>query len=466
MRAISLQKLRQVAGAAPSDSPRDAEIFISAVCTDTREMQPRSLFVAITGERFDGHEFISQAAAAGAVAALVDRLPAAPPRGMHLIHVHNARAAMGKLARFVRQQMRARVIAVAGSNGKTSTKHLIDAALCDPLRGSISPKSYNNDIGVPLSIFPADPHDDYLVLEIGTNHPGEVRNLSRIALPDIAVITNCSAEHLEGLVDLEGVRRENASLIEGLAPGGLLLVNGDDPELLKAIEAFKGRRITFGFAEHNHLRATHIVCDDTGVRFRVNRIEEPAFVPLLGKHSAANALASIAIGRELGLSDHQILANLRQAKPAEMRLILETCGEVRLLNDAYNANPASVKAALEMLAGLPAGRRVAVVGEMRELGAASESLHREIGRFIAKNFPPDLLICVGPMGETIAAEARLNGLNGDRVEYFPDAAAACAVTRRLRRGDLVLLKGSRAVRLETVARAIQAENVSPGSRTS
>jgi UDP-N-acetylmuramoyl-tripeptide--D-alanyl-D-alanine ligase len=465
MKPLSVQEIRDaVHGRLLASHPTRQPVV--AVCTDTRRMDPSCLYIAIKGDNFDGHHFLPAAAAGGAIAALVQDAPPDALPNVTMIQVPDTRAAMGKLATHVRRQMRAKVIGVAGSNGKTSTKHLIDAALCDPLRGSISPKSYNNDIGVPLSIFPADPHDDYLVLEIGTNHPGEVRNLSRIALPDIAVITNCSAEHLEGLIDLEGVRRENASLIEGLAPGGLLLVNGDDPELLKAIEAFKGRRITFGFAEHNHLRATHIVCDDTGVRFRVNRIEEPAFVPLLGKHSAANALASIAIGRELGLSDHQILANLRQAKPAEMRLILETCGEVRLLNDAYNANPASVKAALEMLAGLPAGRRVAVVGEMRELGAASESLHREIGRFIAKNFPPDLLICVGPMGETIAAEARLNGLNGDRVEYFPDAAAACAVTRRLRRGDLVLLKGSRAVRLETVARAIQAENVSPGSRTS
>jgi UDP-N-acetylmuramoyl-tripeptide--D-alanyl-D-alanine ligase len=466
VRPVSLQKLRQVVSADQGIPSREVDVFISAVCTDTRQMLPHSLFVALTGDRFDGHEFLAQAAAGGAVAALVDRLPSAPPRGMHRVHVNNARTAMGRLARFARQQLRARVIAVAGSNGKTTTKHLIGAALHPPLRGTMSPKSYNNDIGVPLAIFPAEPMHDYLVLEIGTNHLGEVHNLTRIALPDIAVITNCSAEHLEGLGNLEGVRRENASIIDGLSPGGLLLVNGDDPDLIKAVEPYQGRRLTFGTSERNDLRATDIVCDDSGVTFRINRIDEPAFVPLLGKHSAVNALASIAIGRELGLSDRQILSNLRKATGPEMRLVLETCGEVRLLNDAYNANPASVKAAVEMLAALPAGRRVAVVGEMRELGAESESLHREIGRFIARYFPPDLLICVGPMGETIAAEARLNGLNGDRVEYFPDAAAACAVARRLRRGDLVLLKGSRAVRLETVARAIHAENVPSGSTPS
>jgi UDP-N-acetylmuramoyl-tripeptide--D-alanyl-D-alanine ligase len=458
MRPISLTQLRHVTGAEVISSPREEGIFVHSVCTDTREMREQSLFVALTGERFDGNEFLSQAAAGGAIAALIDRVPAAPPLRMHLLKVENVRSAMGRLARFVRQQMRGRVIAVAGSNGKTSTKHLIGAVLRDPLYGTISPKSFNNDIGVPLAIFPADPMQDYLVLEIGTNHPGEVSNLTAIAMPDIAVITNCSAEHLEGLGDVDGVRRENASLIEGLSPGGLLLVNGDDPQLVRAVEGFQGRRVTFGFLPGNDLQVTEIACNDSGVRFKVNQIDETVFVPLLGRHTAANALAAIAVGREMGMSDHKMIENLAQARGPEMRLELEEWGEVRVLNDAYNANPASMKAAIETLAGLPAtGRRVAVVGEMRELGAASESLHREIGRFIAEDFPPDLLVCVGPMGEMIAAEARRSGLAGDRVEYFPDAAAACAVTRRLRRGDLVLLKGSRAVRLETVARAIQAD---------
>ncbi|MGA3065553.1 MAG: UDP-N-acetylmuramoyl-tripeptide--D-alanyl-D-alanine ligase [Tepidisphaeraceae bacterium] len=458
MRPISIAQLRRACGAEAGDFPREAGAFVHGVCTDTRDMKRQSLFVALSGERFDGHEFLAQAAAAGAIAALVERIPAAPPRGMHLLRVENTRTAMGRLARQVRQQMRGRVIAVAGSNGKTSTKLLIGAVLRDPLWGTVSPKSFNNDIGVPLAIFPADPMQDYLVLEIGTNHPGEVKNLAEIALPDIAVITNCSAEHLEGLGDENGVRRENVSLIDGLAPGGLLLINGDDPQLAEAVRDYRGRRVTFGFSAGNDLRATEIVCDESGVRFKVNQFDEPAYVPMLGRHSAANALAAIAVGRELGLSDRKILENLAQARGPEMRLELADCGDVRLLNDAYNANPASMKAAIETLAGLPAtGRRVAVVGEMRELGEASESLHREIGRFIAVDFPPDLLVCVGKMGQAIAAEARRNGLADDRVEYFADAAAACAVARRLRRGDLVLLKGSRAVRLETVARAIEAD---------
>ena len=186
--------------------------------------------------------------------------------------------------------MRSKVIAVAGSNGKTSTKHLIDAALSGKLRGSISPKSYNNDIGVPLAILPADPTQDYLVLEMGTNHPGEIKILSDMALPDIAVITNCGAEHLEFLGSLAGVCRENADIVSGLNPKGVLIVNGDDPGLLKAVDGTRAMRITFGFSESNDLFATNIECDDKGVHFNLNKSKRRIFVPMLGRHNACNAL--------------------------------------------------------------------------------------------------------------------------------------------------------------------------------
>src|SRR6185503_13562141 len=197
MKPLTLQQIRQTVGgnaltAIPADVP-----LISAVCTDTRRMEKSSLFIALRGEKFDGNDFIPQAAAGGAIAALVDHPPATILPNVHLIQVPDTRKAMGKLASRARQDLIGKVVAVAGSNGKTSTKHLIDSALCGKLRGSISPKSFNNDIGVPLTIFPASPLDDYLVLEMGTNHPGELVVLAKMARPDIAVITNCGAEHLE-----------------------------------------------------------------------------------------------------------------------------------------------------------------------------------------------------------------------------------------------------------------------------
>ncbi|MGE5610761.1 MAG: UDP-N-acetylmuramoyl-tripeptide--D-alanyl-D-alanine ligase, partial [Bacillota bacterium] len=318
------------------------------------------------------------------------------------------------------------------------------------------PKSFNNDIGVPLAIFPADPRQDYLVLETGTNHPGELRVLTNIALPDMAVITNCSAEHLEGLGDLMGVRREEASIIEGLNPKGLLVVNGDDPQLLEAVSLYPGNRITFGLNTTNDLYATDIRCDFKGITFRLNGRREVS-IPLLGRHVACNALAAIAVARRLGLTEDEIVANLASAHGPEMRLQLTTAGGVRVLNDAYNANPASMQAAIETLCSLETpGRRIAVVGDMRELGDTSDHFHREIGQFIAKHqIHVHHLFCIGEKASLIAESARKEGFPDDRVHSFANAAAACpSILDQIRPDDLVLLKGSRAMRLETVAQAV------------
>src|SRR5438874_8999765 len=261
MKALTIHQIKQaVAGKALTPIPPTVPP-ITAVCTDTRRMEPGCLFIAISGEKYNAHDFLPHAAKGGAIAALVERMPPTTLPNVHLIQVENTRHAMGKLASYVRRHMRAKVIAVAGSNGKTSTKHLIDAALCGKLRGSISPKSFNNDIGVPLAIFPADPMQDYLVLEMGTNHPGEIKMLTEMALPEIAVITNCGAEHLEFLGDLMGVRRENATIIAGLRPKGALVVNGDDPELLDAVAPYPGMKIRFGFKETNDLFASDMRCE-------------------------------------------------------------------------------------------------------------------------------------------------------------------------------------------------------------
>ena len=354
MKPLSLAEIRRVTDAA--ELPAGAgDLEIAGVSTDTRQISPRSLFIAIRGEKFDGHDFLDRAAAAGAISAMVDRDIVKSPAGIQLVRVADTRLAMGRLARHLRRQLRGKVIAVAGSNGKTGTKHLVDSVLRDNLHGSISPKSFNNDIGVPLAIFPADPNQDYLVLELGTNHPGEIRTLTQIASPDIAVITNCSAEHLEGLGDLEGVTRENAGIIEGLNPDGTLIVNGDDPELLQAVASFRGDCITFGFSPGNEIWASKLKSDWNGVHFTIEPAGIEAFVPLLGKHTAANALAAIAVGRVMGLSDRQIVRGLASATGPDMRLQRMEAGGVRILNDAYNANPASMKAAIETLASLPAG---------------------------------------------------------------------------------------------------------------
>jgi UDP-N-acetylmuramoyl-tripeptide--D-alanyl-D-alanine ligase len=452
MKPLTLVEIRQaVGGRALTPVPAEAKP-VGVVSTDTRSLAPGSLFVALRGDNFDGHEFLAQAAASGAIAAIVEHAPKQPVAGLHLIGVADSRQALGRLAATARKTLRGKVIAVAGSNGKTGTKHLIHAALSVKLRGTVSPKSFNNDIGVPLTLLPAEPSQDYVVVEMGTNHRGEIRVLTKMASPDIAVITNCGAEHLAGLGDLAGVRIENASITEGMNEKGLLVVNGDDEELLAAIGPYRGRKITFGNEPSNDLFASEIECGLEGVRFRLNKSRLIVSIPLLGKHTAINALAAIAIARRMGVAEQAVVAGLATATGPDMRLQRIDAGGVTIINDAYNANPNSMRSALETLAALKSTtRRIAVLGDMLELGESTEQFHREIGEF-AGTCGLGVLACVGENAQHIAKAV---GMSADCVMRYPDAqAAAVDVPKWLNDGDLVLLKGSRGIHLELVARAI------------
>lgn len=457
MKPLSLQQIRQAVGGRaltpiPAHTPP-----ITAICTDTRRMEKSSLFIALRGDNFNGNNFIPQAAAGGAIAALVEELPDVSLPNVHLIKVDNTRIALGKLARHVRKTLKSKVIGVAGSNGKTSTKHLIHAALSGKLNGSISPKSFNNDIGVPLTIFPADPTQDYLVLEMGTNHHGEIKVLTDMALPDIAVITNVGAEHLEGLDDLMGVRRENAMIVSGLNPRGCLVVNGDDAELLTAVSHYEGNRVTFGFGEHNDLFATDVTWDHAGTTFYLNGSRRQVFVPMIGRHTAANALAAIAVARRMGVSEDQAIADLAVARGPDMRMERQEVGEMTVINDAYNANPNSMKAALETVSKLPCkGRRVAILGDMRELGNSTERYHRELGEFAAAcKF--DLLFCVGESAKWYVDGAKHAGMDSGLIHHYADSKKiAKDIHKFLKKSDLVLLKASRGIRLEEVSQVITA----------
>lgn len=475
MNPFPLSQLRSVVGGKPLTPMPEGHVFIRSVCTDSRRLESACLFVAVRGERHDGHDFVPSLRGAPqegpVVAALVERDCGSYPPGVYVLQVSSTRAAMGKLATHIRRSFTGHVIAVGGSNGKTSTKHLIDAALRCKLRGSISPKSYNNDIGVPLTIFHHDPLSDYLVLEMGTNHHGELKVLSEMALPDVAVITSISHEHLEGLGDLGGVRREEASIVAGLSAKGLLVVNGDDPELLPHLQPFvarpSGRMVTFGFGEHNDLFASAIRVTSEGTRFLLNASRREVFVPMLGRHTASNALAAIAVARRLGLGEDEVIAALAEARGPEMRQQLMNVNGVTVLNDAYNANPASVRSALETFMLLPVaagGRRMAVLGEMRELGEASEALHAEVGRF-AGGLRLDVLIGVGEGARGLLAAAVSAGHPSARTAWFPDAAAAgLYVAGTVGPTDVLLLKGSRGVRLEGVLEAMSGRQTAGESK--
>jgi UDP-N-acetylmuramoyl-tripeptide--D-alanyl-D-alanine ligase len=456
MNPITLQQVLQATGGRSLFNRVTDAAQIRSVSSDSRYVEPGAVFFAIRGERVDGHDYLPEVASKGAVAAVVDHVPKIDLPNLKFIVVPDARKAMGKLATFVRKQFGVcKVIAVGGSNGKTSTKHLIAAALSCRLKGSISPKSFNNDIGVPLTIFPADPNQDYLVLEMGTNNPGEIRELTHMARPDMGVITNCSAEHLEGLGDLMGVRTEEASLIEGIREGGMLAVNGDDPQLLEAVRHFKGKLVRFGFLPSNDLFATDVQVHDDGTSFRLNNRTQRVFIPMIGRHNALNALAAIAIARRFGLPEDEVIVSIATSSKPEMRMQRLDAGGVAILNDAYNANPASMRAGLETLLDFePAGRngkRVAVLGDMRELGTTTERYHREVGQFVASRKEEiDLLVCVGESMKWTAESAAAAGFDAPIKTYVDASDAASAVGRLVKRGDLVLVKGSRGMRLERV----------------
>jgi len=259
---------------------------------------------------------------------------------------------------------------------------------------------------------------------------------------------------------------EEADLIAGLNPKGTLIVNGDDDKILHLVGSFPGKTITFGLAPDNDLVASDIECTEAGVRFRFtgDRDERDVFVPMLGKHVACNALAAIAVAREMNLSDDDIIAALAQAHGPDMRLQLEKINGLTLLSDAYNANPASMKAALETVCALPIsrrGRRIAIVGDMRELGAHTERYHREAGEFAASQTNLDVLICVGPNARLIAEAARAAGMPATSIRQYDDiASAARSVPKTLKKGDLVLFKASRSLQLETVVKAVQEKKAS------
>ncbi len=403
-------------------------VSVSRVSTDTRKLTPGDLFVALRGDRFDAHDKIRDADTASAV--IVERQV---ELDVPQIIVADTRRALGALAAAHRQTLGGTVIAVAGSNGKTGTKLLINGVLRTRLKGTASPASFNNDIGVPLTLLNADAGDDYVIVECGTNHPGEIARLREIALPDVAVVTSIGHEHLEGLADLDGVRRENLNIIAGVPT---LIINGDDEPF---IELCKTRR---AFLPYTSADVSDVDVTATGTAFTYD--SRPWHVTQLGTHSAVNAVAAILVGRHLGLDDDAIAAGLASADVPDKRLNLRSVGGVTIIDDTYNANPESVAAGLMLLKSLPCdGRRVVVLGDMLELGDDAARLHDEAVQAAAR--AGDMIIGVGPL----TADCK-----GCDIAFDNSADAAAHMAQILKPNDLVYLKASRGTQLERVVDAL------------
>jgi UDP-N-acetylmuramoyl-tripeptide--D-alanyl-D-alanine ligase len=438
-----------------------AELLVLDVCTDSRQAKTGDVFFAIQGEKFDGHNFLNEVAAKNVAAVVVERkkLPSALPACAVLV-VDDVRAALGKLAAVYRREFKLPVVAVGGSNGKTTTKELLASILRQGFSTLWSEASFNNDIGVPMTLLRLQKGHQAAVLEVGTNHPGELAPLVRLISPKYGVITNIGREHLEFFGDLNGVAQEEGWLAELLPAEGVLFLNAENEWADRIVPRTRARVVRVGLGERNDWRATKVRLDKNGSSFQVvgpeTGLNGEYRLNLLGRHQVANALLAIAIGAELGLKYAQICSGLADCPPPKMRMQYWEANGVRVLDDAYNANTDSMIAALETLCDLPLqGRRVAVLGDMGEQGAHSASAHAEVGRHAAR-LGVGQLFAVGPMAAGTARAARAAGLK--RVIEFADVdSAVLAVKKFLKTGDVVLLKASRSARLERIAESLKTE---------
>lgn len=465
MREMSVREIKLAIGgewavrpsADSSDSQRAALLWARGVSTDTRTLVAGDVFFALTGPNFDGADFLEAAQRKGACALVTSRLPQGFAPAVPTIIVPDALVALGRLASASVQALKACVIGIGGSNGKTTTRELCFAVLNRRFTALQNHANENNLVGVPLTLLRLSEHHDFAVVELGTNTRGEVARLAEIAKPRCAVLTSISEEHLEGLGDLDGVLNEEAALLESLGRDGIAIVNFDDARCVRAATRACCRVVSFGTDDRCEIRASNVQMDRGGTHFTLNDRYE-FDLPLLGEHNVLNALAAIAAGWVSGVDMRDMQAALREAEPAPHRLEYRQFGGVGVIDDSYNANPASMCAALKTLARFPCrGQRVAVLGDMLELGAHSERLHREVGAF-ATTVAPDLVITVGEQANAIgdSLEEHFERAGHGAVWRCRDAGEAAAeLMRELRDGDVVLLKGSHGMRLERITQALR-----------
>lgn len=435
---------------------------ITGITCDSREAKANELFVAIRGEHVDGHDFIDQAVSQGASAVIVDRnLPLSETvrqSQASVLQVTDTVTALGDLARFVRKGLSHSidVVAITGTNGKTTTRQMIHHVLSHYRRGHQSPANYNNHIGVPLTLFGIEPTDEFAVIEMGTNAPGEIARLSQIAEPDIAVITSIGPGHLQGLGTIDGVSREKASILAGLKQRGVVICTTEHPPTLERIEALRQQVISFGIDGQGDITATDIREQDGRLCFRTNDRYEIT-LPTLGIHNVNNALAALATVRRMGITTEQFAKAIATFELPAGRMTVREASGITILDDTYNANPASMRTALETLARYRpsgVGRRIAALGDMLELGEANDALHEQLGR----NLPSlgiDIFLAVGPAMSLAANAAIEAGMPRGAVQRSINSRRlARLVKSSLRDGDIILVKGSRGMTMEKVVTSL------------
>src|SRR6266581_2446494 len=449
MNPLKLSRIAQLAGASLSSG--DGTIVIDKVSTDSRTIKPGELFVALRGENFEGHDFVEASAKAGATGALVDfNWAGSVPNNFALLRATDTLQAYQTLAANYRRSLALKVLGITGSNGKTSTKDFAASVLARRFRVTKTEGNFNNHVGLPRTILEATSEDEVAVWEIGMNHPGEIAALSKIAAPDAAIITNIGVAHIEFMGSREAIAAEKGALAEAIESQGTVILNADDP-FSEGIAAHTRAKVVFAGTTGGAVRAIEVRQSAEGSEFTIvegaHRCR--AQLPVAGSHMVQNALLAVAAGRAFGLSIEESAAGLAAAPLTRARLQIKEIGGVHFLDDSYNANPDSMKAALRTLVELDTeGKRIAVLGEMRELGPESERGHREVGE-TAATLGVDHLITIGEVAEFIAQGARTAGL--DKITSARSTREAAELLGDLAGpGDLVPIKGSRAARTEEV----------------
>jgi len=421
----------------------------AGICTDTRTVTPGDLFIPLVGEKFDGHDFIAQAVKNGAVGILSSRLDIIVPAHITVIIVVDTLLALQDLARFHRQRFSIPIIAITGSNGKTTTKDMTAAILASRFKVLKTEANYNNEIGLSLTLLQLTPQHEVAVVEMGMRGKGQIRQLATIAMPTVAIITNVSDTHIELLGSREEIAAAKAELLPVIPENGLIILNADDHYVQEMTKQVHSRLILFGL-EGGNIKADHIKATLQGMNFACHSAQGDflAEIPTVGRHNVYNALAAIAVGLEVGLNFEDIHSGLCTFNASPMRLHIEKMGDYIVINDAYNASPISMLAAIDTLVEVAKNRTVAVLGDMLELGHIKVEAHRQIGEKLAKCHV-DIVVTVGELARHIAEAASFYGIDKAIACDSHDAAREI-LTEIIKPGDTILIKGSRGMKMENM----------------
>jgi UDP-N-acetylmuramoyl-tripeptide--D-alanyl-D-alanine ligase len=460
---LSLSRIADFTAAAGDYDPR---ALAQGYSIDSRTVQSGELFFAVKGDRLDGHDFVEQALSKGAIGAIVrkDQLTRYAAK-TGLLAVDDTLVALQTLATAVRKLWGKTAIGITGSMGKTTTKEAMAHLLSARQRVHRSRGNFNNHFGLPLGLLTLEPEYDLAVIEMGMSHAGEIAALARIALPNEGVVTSVGPVHLEYFDSIAGIARAKYELVESIPHGGTVVLNGDDEYVSQFGRDFKGKVILFGLKTTADVRAENIeVLGPEGTRFDLicQGVRQTVRSPLLGTHNVYNVLAAASVALEHGITPSEIAAILPSLEPGDKRGQVVQVGNITVLNDCYNSSPKALMAAVDTLAAMPARRRIVVAGEMLELGARGEQLHRESGRYIAGKHL-DFLLGVRGLAMPMVEAALAAGMKAEFVATPEEAGGWLA--REVREGDVVLLKGSRGVKLEKTLESWQQKSGSHSHAT-